>query len=436
MLAFSEPENHRLPEGDSTGQEDVAKALNSFHGVRNRALRKIIFEILPWSLLTGASASIFLMHETFLMYTSMIIAVVLTFLVFKVVMQSIPEVLGTIWNMNIISDRDSLANMPQSAGEGYWGGSTPLARANLREKFTTFLRDFEDNLNYTPGQVTLGTLFTLILFARSIYKFISWLPEDFSSLLLFRAGGDTALLKGIQLYINVYLTRYPVEQPLKFWTGFILEPVVGFFLGLIVWRMLVTGVEIWKINKTFDLVPHVAHPDKCGGLEPLGNLCLYNALIVSIWGIFLGGWMMLGPFTEYGLFYSPLFYNLLLIPVIIAVITFFLPLWGLHQHMIHEKLKIMRRLDRISQNIDKLENRRLNLADNMEAEAPDLSKDLENLRKVYNDNLNYPEWPFNYRILLAFVTSQAVPLLSLAGLGTPLLNLINSLLGFLNQIGK
>lgn len=421
MLASSEPENHCLTDADSTRPEDVAQALNGFHGIRNRALRKIVYEILPLSLLTGALVSIFLMHETYLMYISMIVAVVLTFLVFKVVMLSIPEVLGTIWNMNIISDSDSLANISQSA---------------LREKFTAFLRDFEDNLNHTPGQVTLGTLFALILFARSIYKFINWLPEDFSSLLLFRAGGDTALLKGIQLYMNVYLTRYPVEQPLKFWTGFILEPVIGFFLGLIVWKILVTGVEIWKINKTFDLVPHLAHPDTCGGLEPLGNLCLYNALIVSIWGIFLGGWMMLGPFTEYGLFYSPLFYNLLPIPVIIAVITFFLPLWGLHQHMIYKKLRIMRRLDRISQNINKLENRRLNLADNMEAEATDLSKNIENLRKVYNDNLNYPEWPFNYRILLAFVTSQAVPLLSLAGLGTPLLNVINSLSGFLNQIGK
>jgi hypothetical protein len=72
---------------------------------------------------------------------------------------------------------------------------------------------------------------------------------------------------------------------------------------------------------------------------------------------------------------------------------------------------------------------------NLEPEPSALDEELERLSKVYEENKEYPTWPFNYRILIAFITSQAVPLLGLTGIGQPTINIIRSLLDFINQFG-
>ncbi len=95
----------------------------------------------------------------------------------------------------------------------------------------------------------------------------------------------------------------------------IAEHFIAFIIGLMAWRMLVIGVQVWKLGKRFDLNPQLGHPDTCGGLEPLGNLCLWNALILALPGVFLGGWIILGPSTKYGDIYTSLFYKLLILPV-------------------------------------------------------------------------------------------------------------------------
>jgi HrpA-like RNA helicase len=75
------------------------------------------------------------------------------------------------------------------------------------------------------------------------------------------------------------------------------------------------------------------------------------------------------------------------------------------------------------------------MTSDMDAEASNLEMELSRLEKVYEDNQNYPVWPFNYNLLKAFAASQAVPLLGLTGLGAPILNVIRSMLDFLYQIG-
>lgn len=442
MPPLYESESWHLNERKSIQSDKVAEALIAFRGIRNPYMRKLFYEIIPWSLILSIAVFIFLSYKTYLldvsietyaMYLSMILAVALTFFVFKILMESIPNALGTIWTTKIIAIKvDTSCKDSQNLHENI----SEIIDANLKEKFLIFLKNFEYSLNNKIGEYTFGIIFALIIFARSIYKFAKWLPGDFPSSIPFQAGGSTALLEGIQLYINVYLTRIPTEQPLKFLTGFIVEPIIGFLLGIIAWKLFATGAGIIRINREFDLVPHLSHPDNCGGLEPLGNLCLHNALIVSVWGLFLGSWILLGPFTGYGEFYTKLFYSLLPIPMIIAIACFILPAWGIHLHMVRNKIKIKEKLNYLLLDINLLENKRLFDPNLTESNISEISKSIEIKQKIYKDSLKYPEWPFNYRILLAFFTSQAVPLMSLTGIGGPLLNVIKSMMDFLNQIGR
>ena len=116
-------------------------------------------------------------------------------------------------------------------------------------------------------------------------------------------------------------------------------------IGLIIWRMVILGIYIWGLGKKFYIKPRLGDPDGCGGLEPLGNLCLLNALIVSIAGVYLGGWIILAHVPQPGLGdplqsswlladeFVNLYFWLALIPIALSTICFVLPLWSIHQEM-------------------------------------------------------------------------------------------------------
>jgi hypothetical protein len=160
---------------------------------------------------------------------------------------------------------------------------------------------------------------------------------------------------------------------------------------------------------------------------------LWNALILTIPAVYLGGWIILGPETAYGRF-VPLFTQLLLVPVAIAVSGFTLPLWGVHREMVRRRAAVRRRLDQLSQSINHLAREMLDRADDLPPdEGEKMSRKLELMRQIYQQNEQYPVWPFNVGIMVRFISSQAVPILGLTGLGKDIVGAIGALLGFLAQ---
>ncbi len=226
------------------------------------------------------------------------------------------------------------------------------------------------------------------------------------------------------------------------WT-LIMEFLIAFIIGLMAWRMLVISWNIWQLGNKFSLKPQAEHDDGCGGLEPLGNLCLWNMLIVAIPGIFLGGWIIVGQSARYSLLpesyivlailYTPLFFKLLMIPLAYAVVSFVLPLWSIHHAMEFSRTNKQRELDQLSYEIDQLEARLLNTVDKLDPqESEKMVKKLELMQQTHQKNRSIPVWPFNIRIVFKFITSLAVPLLGLTGLSQPILKVIESLVGFLS----
>jgi len=430
---------------EPNGSDNAAKALKDFRGVRNSKMRWLMWR-LPYALLIGVAFAFILTRDRYVMYISMIIAVVLSLLVFRELIRSIPKALEDLWYQEIIGEKSVAAspnvsslctdshNKSQSGSISKEVGILPKPEAKLGDEYVNFIRDFENSLNDPIMQFAFGLTFFLVLLSRSFYEFWRWLPKDFSEGLIYRAGGWDALFEGIKLHLSVYLVEYSISEPLKFWTGILLEPFLGFVLGLIAWRMFVTGRYIEKLSQSFDVTPKLEHPDKSGGLGSLGRLSLVNALIIGIWGTFLGGWIILGSSTKYGGFYTPFYTALLVVPVIMSVICFFLPLWNIHVIMAEKMDKTRIRRSKIGINIDLLTRRSLDSALEIKDESPNTNESLERMKRAYKDYRNYPVWPFDYKILLAFITSQMVPLLGLTGLATPLVNMIGSLMQFINKI--
>lgn len=423
-------------QSDSFSENCIFIALERFQVVKSSLFGDLLLYT-PYVLLLGSAAALFLTGDFYAMYLSMMVAVALNFLIFRLLMGSIPETFEALWDRGIISGIPQIEGSKPGHTEGVDRFGVDLSRPSiLKEQYAGFIHEMERELNSQLGQYFLAIAFSLMLLARSLYEFWSWLPRDFWTGLIYRAGGWDVLIEGIKLHLYVYFMVYSVEEPLRFWLGITLEPFLGFLLGIIAWRMLIVGKYIGVLNNMFDLDPRMDHPDGCGGMEPLGKLSLINASIISVWGIFLGGWIILGSMTKYGTFYEPLYLAVLSVPIIMAVVSFIIPLWGTHAVMASKKALLRKKLNRIALNIDQLSRKRIDSAYNWVDGDLNTAQELELLKGIYHENTTYPTWPFNYRIFVAFITSQAVPILGLTGIGTPILNAISSLMNFLGGIGK
>lgn len=210
--------------------------------------------------------------------------------------------------------------------------------------------------------------------------------------------------------------------------GLLVEAFIGAIIGLMVWRMIVVGWLVWQLPHRFKLVPHYSHPDQCGGLEPVGNLCLWNALIVTTAGVFLGGWIAIGPHTAYAqlaIQYAYEFRLLLSIPIVLAAMSFVLPLWTIHTAMSVQRAELLAVMDKLTHELDVEVRELVTKAETIDpAELERRTKRIEGLRQVYNENYRMPDWPINVGLVMRFASAQAVPVLTFLGVTQPIVDLV------------
>lgn len=374
--------------------------------IRSSILRVILYG-LPWAILI--LLLIYLTQFKDVLFFTALIAAAMTLFAFQMLMQQVPEVFDILWSRNIIA----LKANPQSSSvvqtiPSSVGAETP----DLRQMFADYLTRVEVSLNH-PGSLILGLVFGLFGIARFPYEAGSW--NTFVTLLL--------------------------RAHLEFWFEFIFEGFIGFILGLMAWRMLFIALQVSQLEKRFDLQVQFDHPDRAGGLEPLGNLCLWNALILSIPGIFLGVWILIGSrFPDYldpqthSFFYNDLYYKMILVPIILAPVTFILPLWSVHRLMAEKAVRVRRDLDQLGELIDRFGRELLSHAEEgASEERQKMAKNLELMQQIYQANRSIPVWPLNVNVVIKFATSQVVPLLVLTGLGQPILKIVDAMAKFIGQ---
>jgi hypothetical protein len=174
----------------------------------------------------------------------------------------------------------------------------------------------------------------------------------------------------------------------------------------------VTGWYIKNLTEKFDLSILPSHPDHCGGLKSLGNFCLSTALPILIGAVYLSIWGIGDSMREGITIYNILpaiFLFLFALPL--AAIAFFVPLWNIHRIMVARRDVYY---DTFADRVAKVEEK-IQFALDKETldEARVAREEMEIARVLDPDKIGYPIWPFDRRILLAFLAPQIVPIASL-----------------------
>ncbi len=217
------------------------------------------------------------------------------------------------------------------------------------------------------------------------------------------------------------------------------EMLIAFIIGLYAWRMMVLGLNIWQLPKEYTVKPHFEDPDNCGGLESIGNLCLWNALITAIPSLYLSLWIAVGagmpgeslsPYRDIAVSYSPVFQMLLVIPVFFSFIAFLLPLYSIHRVMVLRKGEVLARRDELANKIFLADHELLELAKSMTnpSDVEKRTKEIELMRTVYSRHQNIPEWPVNIKLVTKFSASQVIPVLTLFGMSKSMSDVISAFL--------
>jgi hypothetical protein len=73
----------------------------------------------------------------------------------------------------------------------------------------------------------------------------------------------------------------------------VLGPLAGYVLGTLLWKMIATVIATRRLSYRFDLDVRPTHPDKCGGLKPLGDLYFAHAQVVLLAGLYVAIWVLI-----------------------------------------------------------------------------------------------------------------------------------------------
>ena len=116
----------------------------------------------------------------------------------------------------------------------------------------------------------------------------------------------------------------------------------GSWLGRMVsYGRLLTKAGLRKHQLELQVIPN--HPDRAGGLKPLGDFYLYQSLTASLPAIFLAAWVLLislgGPSPLWGGYGSYLhgYLGLLVAAILFEILVFILPMLSIHDVMSSQK---------------------------------------------------------------------------------------------------
>lgn len=207
--------------------------------------------------------------------------------------------------------------------------------------------------------------------------------------------------------------------------------VWAYFLGLGAWPVFVTMQFIKGLSDDFYFEIQPSHPDKCGGLKPLGDFCFAMSLPIIIGGLVLGfvgvagvslaigeaganlyryfGFCTNCTFTPFSAYFSLILLIFFFTPLIFA--TFFVPLWKIHHVMISSRREAE---DDFATRVANLEEQiRSGIKSDADVGEAKIAKDKLEIIKVLDPNTTgYPTWPFRASLFLVLFSPQ---ILSIAG---------------------
>ncbi len=193
----------------------------------------------------------------------------------------------------------------------------------------------------------------------------------------------------------------------------VLSSVVSILDIYIVLRLLLCcslGIYwFWQIFKRFKVNVRPLHPDRAGGLSPLGNFALRLSYLMALHGVLL----VLAPITRsflmsatFGFRFQPDILVGLGIYTLIAPAVFFAPLAVAHSSMRLAKERLLLQID------EKYEVVLGKIQKTLGDDVCDLEADLKSLTELQSLHAvakEFPVWPFNLENLARFGTTYFIP---------------------------
>lgn len=228
----------------------------------------------------------------------------------------------------------------------------------------------------------------------------------------------------------------PILQTIRWITDFIrvviIASLLGYFSGIGLWAIATSSYYIKDLTNHFKLTIVLNHPDQCGGLQSIGNFCLFMALPILVGAIFFGVYgigdtLLIGQLAQAlnGLpVQASLEVNqaqtititvvLIVFALLLGSIIFFLSLSNIHREMEIEKQTYDDEFAQLIVSYDKKIRSALHKGELKEAK--DAKAELEMLQGLYPDKVSFPTWPFNFSMVFTYITIQIPAVLSLIGL--------------------
>jgi hypothetical protein len=302
--------------------------------IRQARLRRFLF-LSPWLMLAAVPLILWPSNPLHIpgqyFFSIAFVTATLALFAFRFLMLRIADIFEILWRRRVIAYAGQAKTEPATSQKNRKDPKA-VEQDVLYEQYRSFAKGTENLLN-SWGQWVVAAICVIIVMTWFLYAFT--IPE---------------------------IAQTPILL-----VGILAEVTIASVIGLMAWRMIIIGIRVWHLPERFELAIQEGHPDHCGGLEPLGNVCLWNALIIAMAGLFLGGWLAIGPLTterDTALFYAPIYRPLLVVPIGLSFINFFLPLWSIHRIMVTKKAEIQHRLEELAQSIYQEDRELLHSADN------------------------------------------------------------------------
>ncbi len=185
----------------------------------------------------------------------------------------------------------------------------------------------------------------------------------------------------------------------------------AYFAGVVLWKVGGISVSLSFLPKYFNVNVQFAHPDKAGGLLPIGLLSL-KMLYIPLVPMILSGVMLFSPYLKI-LQHIPDIYNRFLIyrfcPFILGagIVGSIIALWPVfrfHKLMTVMKYDMMDQLSHVSERIVTLKSQIL--TNQISENIDDVMKEITTLEEFYRSSRSINTWPLNKNTVAQIWMSQ------------------------------
>ena len=326
---------------------------------------------------------------------------------FFVVFALIPPMIAIIENnfLNPVLNIDTLHDY------GYWNQYILGLSAILLMSCMYFGR-----LTFTLFELTLTRVFELT--KKDWKEFKDWAENKiFKNKLIIFIPYMIAVPLSISLtktYVfstdNLWISVFGKTPTIAGWLIPVLIFTLYFLLIISVIRVIAVYLVLRRFFKLFRANVQPLHPDKCGGLAPLGRLSMRLNIGVFLFGIV----SVVGVLVNVYHYNKPYFYiyNIYIILgyLISATILFFLPLTSAHKSMKNSKIHS---LCILNSKFDEINEKLLNDKDIKTFPNEVAFKQLERIHKFHNMVSQMPVYPFNMKTVSSFIGSVVTPIMVL-----------------------